>query len=278
MSALNPPTLFSASRLGALLAAPDLSSGARHVWQRNFDVFRRIWRTESLGIGLEPWIVIIGMGFGLGRLVELDNGQTYIQFLAPGLLAMFPMFAAIFECGWGSFMRMETSRTYEAVLSTPASVDDLITGDILWGMTRATFNAAYIFVVLLILGPWAEAITSPWAILVIPVALLQGFLFSALAISFASLARAMSHFGYLFNIIVMPMFWLSGGFFPLDNLPGWAQTAAEFMPLVHSVELNRALLSGNLHGGLLIDVVWLLAGSLVFYRIALALMRRRLVV
>ena len=92
------------------------------------------------------------------------------------------------------------------------------------------------------------------------------------------MARAMSHFAYLFNIVVMPMFWLSGGFFPLTNLPEWAQRAADFMPLVHSVELNRALLSGDLHAGLLVDVAWLIAGSLVFYRIALVLMRRRLVV
>jgi lipooligosaccharide transport system permease protein len=267
---------MSAAR--ALVTSPDLSSGARHVWQRNFDVFRRIWRTESLGIGLEPWIVIVAMGFGLGRFVELDSEQTYIQFLAPGLLAMFPMFAAIFECGWGAFMRLETHRTYEAVLTTPASVDDLATGDILWGTTRATFNAMYILVVLLILAPWAEAITSPWAILLLPIALLQGFLFSALAMSFAALARAMSHFGYLFNVVVMPMFWLSGGFFPLENLPDWAQRVAWFMPLVHSVQLNRAVLAGDLHLGLLVDVAWLLVGGWVVYRIALALMRRRLVV
>jgi lipooligosaccharide transport system permease protein len=264
--------------VSALLSTPDLSSGAIHVWQRNFDVFRRIWRTESLGIGMEPWIVILAMGFGLGRFVELDSGQPYIQFLAPGLLAMFPMFAAIFECGWGSFMRLETHRTYEAVLTTPASVDDLITGEILWGTTRSVFTATYIFVVLLLLGSWANAVTSPWAILVLPIALLQGFMFSALAMSFASLARAMSHFGYLFNVVVMPMFWLSGGFFPLENLPEWAQRAAWFMPLVHSVELNRAALNGDLRPELLIDVAWLLIGSWVFYRTALVLMRRRLVV
>ena len=88
----------------------------------------------------------------------------------------------------------------------------------------------------------------------------------------------MSHFGYLFNVVVMPMFWLSGGFFPLENLPDWAQRVAWFMPLVHSVQLNRAVLAGDLHLGLLVDVAWLLVGSWVFYRIALALMRRRLVV
>jgi lipooligosaccharide transport system permease protein len=269
---------MSALGTTAVWKTPDLSGAALHVWHRNFDVFRRIWRTESLGIGLEPWIVILAMGFGLGRFVELDGGVEYIEFLAPGLLAMFPMFAAIFECGWGSFMRMEQHRTYEAVLSTPASVDDLITGDILWGTTRSTFNATYILAVLLILGPWTKAVDSPAAILVVPIALLQGFLFSSLAMSFASFARSMTHFGYLFNLVVMPMFWLSGGFFPLENLPDWSQRAAWFMPLVHSVELNRAALSGDLHLGLLVDVAWLLAGCIVFYRLALVLMRRRLIV
>ena len=266
------------SALLTVLTVPDVSRAAVHVWQRNFDVFCRIWRTESLGIGLEPWIVIVAMGFGLGRLVELESGESYIHFLAPGLVAMFPMFAAIFECGWGAFMRLEMHRTYEAVLTTPASVDDLVTGEILWGTTRATFNATYILLVLLILRPWMAAIDSWWAVLILPVAVLQGFLFSSLAMSFAALARAMSHFGYLFNLVVMPMFWLSGGFFPLENLPDWAQRVAWFMPLVHAVELNRAVLSGDLHLGLLIDVAWLLVGCWVFYRIALALMRRRLIV
>jgi lipooligosaccharide transport system permease protein len=175
-------------------------------------------------------------------------------------------------------MRLEMHRTYEAVLATPASADDIITGDILWGTTRATLNATYILVVLLILHPVVEAVRSPWALMIVPIAVLQGFLFSSMAMSFASFARSMSHFGYLFNLVILPMFWLSGGFFPLDNMPDWAQRAAWFMPLVHSVELNRAAMTGEIGAGLLVDLAWLVVGGWVCYQLALTLMRRRLIV
>ena len=257
---------------------PNISISSLYVWQRHRDVFFKIWKTESLGIGLEPWIVILAMGFGLGQFVTLDSGEKYVQFLAPGLMAMFPMFAAIFECGWGAFMRISMHGTYEAILNTPASIEDITTGDILWGTTRATLNATYILIVLLILNHWTDAVNSPYAIGIVFVAILQGFLFSSIAIAFAALARAMSHFGYLFNIIVMPMFWLSGGFFPINELPEWAQNIAWFLPLIHSVELNRALLNGNLTLNMIGDFFWLAIVAIAFYAIALVLMRRRLIV
>ena len=125
---------------------------------------------------------------------------------------------------------------------------------------------------------WTDAVNSPYAIGIVFVAILQGFLFSSIAIAFAALARAMSHFGYLFNIIVMPMFWLSGGFFPINEFPEWAQNIAWFLPLIHSVELNRALLNGKLTLNMIGDFFWLAIVAIAFYAIALVLMRRRLIV
>ncbi|MDZ7729574.1 MAG: ABC transporter permease [Dehalococcoidia bacterium] len=114
-------------------ARPDVSIGAFRVWQRSRDVLMRRWKTEILGMIAEPFIVIFALGLGLGRFVELGTGQEYVVFLGPGLLALFPMFAAVFECAWGSFVRLEMQGTYDAIIATPVSVDDVITGEILWG-------------------------------------------------------------------------------------------------------------------------------------------------
>ncbi len=213
----------------------------------------------------------------LGQFVELGNGQDYVAFLAPGLLAMFPMFASIFECAWGSFVKLEMQGTYKAVMATPVSMDDVITGEILWGMTRATINASYILLVAIVLTPWLHMVESPLALLVIPLALLPGVLFSAIAICFASLARAMSQFSYFFNLIVNPMFWFGGAFFPFDELPTWAQALGWFIPLTHVVNLYRGLLGGHLHASMFVDLAWLLVATAGFFWLALYGMRKRLI-
>lgn len=261
----------------AFTASPDLSIGSYRVWQRNRDVTFRLWRTEFIGHVVEPFVVIFALGLGLGRFVELDNGQDYIQFLMPGLMALFPMFAAVFECAWGSYVRLEMNHTYDAIMATPVSADDVITGEILWGTTRAMVNATWIFLVALALNPWFDLIQSPWAILALPLTVLPGLLFSSISIAFASIARAMSQFTYFFNLVINPMFWFGGAFFPFDRLPEWAQVLGWFVPLTHVVNLYRGLLEGELAWSMLGDLAWVAVATAFFYWLALFGMRRRLI-
>ena len=265
------------SALAIPLSGVDVSRGALRVWQRHRDVSLQLWRSETLGIAVEPWAVILALGLGLGRFVELDSGQDYIQFLAPGLLAVFPMFAAVFECAWGSYVRLEMQHTFHAIIATPVSVDDVITGEILWGTTRAVVNASYILLVLTVLNPWLDTVHSPWALLAIPLSALVGVLFSSISLTFVSVARALSQFSYFFNLLIIPMFWFSGAFFPFDDLPRWAQILAWFIPLTHVVDLYRALIEGDFAPGLIGDLAWLLVATAVAYLAALAAMRRRLI-
>ena len=256
---------------------PDLSPGAYRVWQRNRDVLLRLWKSEFAAQLIEPIFVILALGIGLGQFVELGNGEEYVTFLAPGLLAMFPMFTAVFECAWGSYVKLEMQGTYAAVVATPVSVDDVITGEILWGTTRSALNTSYILLVATVLSPWLPMVSSPWAILAVPLSLIPGVLFSALSICFASIARAMSQFSYFFNLIVNPMFWFGGAFFPFEELPGWAQVLGWFIPLTHVVNLYRGLLNGHLHASMWIDLVFLAVVAAAFYWLALWGMRRRLI-
>lgn len=263
--------------MSSITSPPDISIGAYRVWQRNRDVLLQLWRSEFVAQLLEPVIVILALGIGLGRFVELESGEDYAAFLAPGLIAMFPMFAAVFECAWGSYVRLEMQGTYRAIVATPVSVDDVITGEILWGTTRSMMNAAYILLVAAVLTPWLHMVDSPLAILIVPLSVLPGILFSAISICFASIARAMSQFSYFFNLVINPMFWFGGAFFPFDELPRWAQVLAWFIPLTHVVNVYRGLIDGDLEWSHLGDVAWIAVAAAFFYWLALAGMRRRLI-
>jgi len=261
-----------ALRLGAI-NRPDVSLRSLRVWQRNRDVYLQLWKSEIVWPLVEPIVTLFALGVGLGGLVDLGTGQRYIEFIAPGLLAVWPMWAASAECGWGSFFRMENQRTFDAIVATPVSIEDVITGEILWGATRALISTAYILVVI---AAWG-LVDSPLAVLVLPAAVIPGIMFASISLSYTSVAWSISSLNYFFAVFITPMFWLAGVFFPVERLPGWAQTAAWWLPATHAVEVYRALTSGDLEWSHLGDVVWMVVVAAAFYAIALFSMRRRLV-
>ena len=247
------------------------------VWQRNRDVVFRLWFTELAPPLLVPLMVIAALGLGLGVFVDLDGGQDYIEFLTPGILALFPMLWAMFECGWGAYGRMNMQGIYDAVVATPLNVEDVIAGEIFWGATRATFQAVHIFIAALLFTPAYGLIDSPLALLVIPLAFLTGVLFGAMAMCFTSIAPSMSAYNFLWAFVINPMFWFGGAFYPLERLPDGLQVLAQFIPLTHVVEINRGLIEGQLEWTHLGNLAVVLATAAAFFALALWSMRRRLI-
>jgi lipooligosaccharide transport system permease protein len=259
------------------LTLPDLSHQALNVWLRHRDVYRRNLHSELTLPFIEPLLVLVAMGLGLGRFINLDGNIPYIRFLAPGVLAQFAMFQATFECCWMAYRRMESGGTYAAIAATPATLDDVVAGDMLWAATRATINTFYVLVILLIFTPQYAIVRSPLALLVLPAAFLLGLAFGGLSLCFSAIAETMSFLGYYFNIVVIPMFWLSGSFFPLERLPEWAQQIAWALPLTQVIAINRHLLNGHLGWFDLAHVATILAEIAVFGCIAMWLVRRKLI-
>jgi lipooligosaccharide transport system permease protein len=252
---------------------PDISPRALRVWQRNRDVYLRLWKSELIWPLIEPLVTLFALGVGLGGLVDLESGERYIEFIAPGLLAVWPMWSASAECGWGSFFRMENQRTFDAIVATPVSVEDVITGEILWGATRGMISATYILVIITAWG----LVDSPLAVFVLLVAVLPGVMFSSISLSYTSVAWSISSLNYFFAVFITPMFWLGGVFFPIEQLPDWAQKVAWWLPATHVVELYRGLTSGDLGWSHLGDIAWMLVVTGIFYTLAVFSMRRRLV-
>ena len=259
------------------MIAPDVSYRSFRVWQRNRDVFMHLWKAEVIWPAMEPVVVMIGLGLGLGRFVELSSGQDYVQFITPGLMAAFPMWATIFESGWASYSRMETQKTFHAMIATPVSIDDVIAGEVLWAATKGLLNAFYIILVALLLTPFYDLVQSPLVVLAMPVALLGGLMFASMSLLANSFARSISQLSYFVTLVIMPMFWSAGVFFPLEEVSSTVKSISWFMPLTHVVNLQRGLVSGDLDASHLIDLAWIGLVTLVFFYGALWAMRRRLI-
>ncbi len=244
------------------------------VWQRNRDVFFKLWRSEAPGFVAEPIIILLAMGFGLGAYVGLVDGQRYIEFIVPGIIASYAMFSASFECTYGSFIRMEYQKTYDAIIATPLNVEDVIAGEIFWGATRSLMTGTAI----LVIATAFQLVHSPWAALIPIVAFLEGIMFAAIAMLFTSIVPAIYSFNYYFTLFITPMFFFSGVFFPLSNFPEIVQTLSWVVPLTPVVHLTRALVNGEIQ----LDLLWALALIIViatlFFSISLVTMRRRLTV
>jgi len=244
------------------------------VWQRNRDVFFRLWHSEAPGVIAEPIIILLAMGLGLGAYVGMVDGQKYIEFIAPGIIASYAMFSASFECTYGSFVRMEFQKTYDAIIATPLSVEDVIAGEIFWGATRSLMTGT----VILAIAAAFQLVHSPWAVLIPLLCFLEGIMFASIAIFFTSFAPAIYSFNYYFTLFITPMFFFSGVFFPLSSFPTIVQNLSWVAPLTPVVRLSRALIHGEIQLNLLWALALIVVLATLFFSSALVTMRRRLTV
>ena len=162
------------------------------VWQRNRDVFFKLWHSEAPGFVAEPIIILLAMGYGLGAYIGFVDGQQYIEFIVPGIIASYAMFSASFECTYGTFIRMEYQRTYDAIIATPLNVEDITAGEIFWGATRSLLTGTAI----LAIAAAFQLVHSPWALLIPALSFLEGILFASIAVLFTSIVPAIYSFNY----------------------------------------------------------------------------------
>ena len=242
------------------------------MWRRNALVWRKLAIASLLGNLADPLIYLLGLGYGLGAMIGDVNGSPYIVFLAAGSLCSATMNAATFEAFYSSFSRMHVQRTWEAIMNAPVSLDDVVAGEWLWAASKATLSGLAILLVAILLG----LVHSPMALWVLPLVPLIGLTFGAIALVVTALARGYDAFSYYFTSVITPMLFLSGVFFPLDQLPTPMRIAAHLFPLAHAVELVRPLMLGNVPSDVLLHLAVLLAYALGGFYLALVLFRRRL--
>lgn len=243
-----------------------------HVVRRNFMVWRKLLASALVGHLADPLIWLVGLGFGLGRLIPSVGELTYLEFLGSGMVCYSVMNSASFEGLWSAFTRLKLQRTWEGILHAPMTSTDVIVGEWVWAGLKATLSGAAILLVMAILG----LVHSPLALWVLPVALLTGLAFAGIALIVTALANGYDFFTYYFSLILMPMVLISGVFFPVEQLPEAVRSFADLLPLAHATELSRGLVVGAPLDRAAINVVviaFYAVGSLV---IADRLIKRRL--
>jgi lipooligosaccharide transport system permease protein len=253
-------------------ALPRLSLRFFPIWQRHWLVWKKIAAPSILGHLADPVIYMLGLGYGLGSLLPSMGGLPYMAFLAAGTVCYSTMNSASFEALYSGFARMHEQRTWEAILNTPVSLDDVVLSEILWAATKSLMSGVAVLAVIWLLG-LSHSLMSLW---MIPLALLIGLAFAAIGLIMTALAPAYDFFMYYFTLVITPMMLLCGVFFPVTQLPESMQMVASMLPLTHAVDLARPLMSGNVPPQTGLHIGVLLAYTLSAFYISLVLFRRRL--
>ncbi|MEY3265430.1 MAG: hypothetical protein RL717_2907 [Pseudomonadota bacterium] len=251
---------------------PELSVRFVPVWQRNFLVWKKLAIASVLGNVAEPLITLIAFGYGLGSLLKEINGVPYIAFLASGSICMSVMMASSFEALYSAFSRMHVQKTWEALLNTPLALDDIVLAEMLWAATKSLISGMAILAVLFGLGIGLH----PTTLLVPPLLFIIGMTFASIALIVNALAKAYDFFTYYFTLVLTPMIFLSGVYYPSTQLPDWLQTLAALLPLSAAVDLVRPLLLGQMPESPALKLAALLAYGATGFYLALVLTRRRL--
>ncbi len=243
------------------------------VWRRNSALYRRTWKLNLLPNFFEPILYLVSIGIGVGAYVDQMGGTSYIAFLAPGLVAVAAMNGASFEVTYNAYVRLNFEKTYDSMLTTPIQPEDVLAGEVLWAVTRASIYGGCFFLVVAAVGlaPLPEAL---WAIPIIP---LTGLLFASIGIGFSLRIPSIDLFSFYFTLFLTPLFLFSDIFFPLqERLSGAWLTVAEVLPLLHTVRLVRAAFRGDASLALAWDVLYVMALSGILLFVAARVTRRRL--
>jgi lipooligosaccharide transport system permease protein len=236
--------------------------GVYSVWQRHARVYQKTWLVNSLPPLSEPLMYLVAFGYGLTPLVGdvPYRGQTvsYLEFIAPGMIAIGVLFQSFFEGAFGSFIRLSFQRTWHALLTAPLTFTEVFLGDWLWAATKGTIAGLLTGIVAVIWGLY-----SGWHLLVsLPLIILGSLLFGVMGLFVAGAVRTVDQINIPIFLFVIPMFTFCGTYFPRDTLPPVLNSIASLLPLASIVDLLRWPL--GLWDFWFLQLIWLLIWVSVF--------------
>ncbi len=254
------------------LHLPRFTRRSTAVWLHEFLSWRRFYKSSVLLNFGEPVLNLIALGWGLGAYISQMGEVSFLQFIGPGLLAVTAMNSVTFDICYEGFDRLHRTGLYTAMTSTSMEVEEVVGGQMLWSMTRSVLYGSIFLFVLLLFG----LIESAWSFGIIVTLMLNGALFSLAGLIVVSVAKNYEHLFYYFSLIITPMFMFSGVFFPVERLPVFLQWFIQALPLYHFVEMNRALVSGQVDASILGHVAIVLAMIMVLALFPARLLRKTL--
>jgi len=268
VSSSEPPATPATRKLGRLER-----SALEGVLVREVINFSSYWRATTFSSTVEPTIYLLAFGFGFGSLVSTVAGLDYVQFVGTGTVATAVLFSSVFPSMFGTFVKYQFQRTYDAILAAPVDTEELVTGEALWIATRAGVYGCTPLLVAMAFG-----LDPSLGMLVVPfINFIAGYGWACFGICIAAFLKSIDNFNYVTSAVITPLFLVAGTFFPIDGLPEWAQILALVNPLHHCVELVRHAVFGFEGLTDLAHIGALLVFALAAWRLAIAGMTRKLV-
>jgi lipooligosaccharide transport system permease protein len=245
----------------------------RGVMAREIINYSSFWRSSTFSSTVDPTIYLLAFGFGFGSLVSTVAGYDYIDFVGTGIVATTVLFSGAFPAMYSTFVKYEIQHTYDAILAAPVDTEELVTGEALWIAARTGTYGCVPMLVAVVFG-----LDPSWGMFLVPeIAALAGFGWACFGIFIAAKSKRIESFSYWQSGLLTPMFLVAGTFFPLTELPTWAQVLGNLNPLYHCVELVRHAVFG-LDGWVDVYHLGFLVGfALLSWRLAIRFMERKLI-
>jgi lipooligosaccharide transport system permease protein len=243
------------------------------VMMREIVNYSSFWRSSTFSSTVDPTIYLLAFGFGFGSLVSSVAGYDYIDFVGTGIVATTVLFSGAFPAMYSTFVKYEFQHTYDAILAAPVDTEELVTAEALWIAARTGTYGCVPMLVAVVFG-----LDPSWGMLLVPfIAALAGFGWAGFGIFIAARSKSIESFSYWQSGLLTPMFLVAGTFFPLDQLPTWAQVLGNANPLFHCVELVRHAVFGFEGAEDVGHLAFLVVFALVAWRLAIRHMERRLI-
>jgi lipooligosaccharide transport system permease protein len=245
----------------------------RGVLAREIVNFSSFWRSSAFSSTIDPTIYFLAFGLGFGTLVSHVNGYRYIDFVGTGIVATTVLFSAAFTSMYGTFIKYSFQHTYDAILAAPVDTEELVTGEALWVAVRTGIYACVPILVAMVFG-----LNPSWGMVLVPfIAALAGYGWASFGIFVAAKSVRIESFSYWQSGLLTPLFLVAGTFFPINQLPTWAQVLAWFNPLYHCVQLVRATVFGAWEWANLGSLAFLAIFAVVMWRLAIKFMEKKLI-
>jgi lipooligosaccharide transport system permease protein len=257
-----------------LLDVPHVGLGAVAVWSRNFLSFRYTMTISFFWVLFEPMLYLTAIGIGLGSFVREVQGQPYVQFFLPGLIASSGAIVAFYESSYSSYTKLTKQRTFHSMLLAPLRPDDISIGEILWAATKGFVSS---FGVLMV-GLMAGILNAPLLLPALVFMALNCWIFAALGFLMAAWAKSSDWFVYSQSGLVIPMTLFCGTYFPVESMPHVIQWIVFTLPLTHAVSATRTLFGGEVLSSVFMSMAVLFVYSFMLTNLATAAMRRRLLI
>lgn len=241
----------------------------RQVW-----VYRKQWYSNITTDILSPIIQLLAFGLGLGSFIGTISGFSYLTFIVPGIVAGSAVSMATGNCTYGAYIRADYQKTYDMQLSTPLTLGDIILAEIVSASIFAIISSSFVMVISFLFG-----VVPNWELLVIPllsfvIALVAG----PIALTFTGRVYNINNFAIYFEMVVVPLSFLSGAYFPITILPAGLQIAVQLFPLYHVITAMRLAFFGTLTiGPVLVAVVISAAWAVPFFFLAQRAFAQRII-